>query len=645
MSASRTMGKEPNPTGKAVSSERYAKTVHAPEPDYFRPLLEIPPGTRDRMFGRLRRLYGEEAANGAMPELERILKVYYAHKPPELIERDKTFDPLERFTEKDVILITYGDLVRNEGEPPLHTLFKLCDTILSAVNTLHILPFFPSSSDRGFSIMDFETVDPHLGSWSDIEELDESRQLMFDGVFNHVSSKSSYFQGFLNGDPYLKDVFISYRSPDELTEEQRERIRRPRTSDILTRFQSINGPVYVWTTFSPDQIDLNFKSPDVLLRIIDILLLYIRHGADIIRLDAATYLWAEPGTSCASLEETHEIIKLFRDVLDLVAPGVALITETNVPHEENVSYFGNGHDEAHMVYNFALPPLILHTFYSEDSTALSEWAKGLEAPSKTTHFFNFLDSHDGFGLLGVRDILPQEAIDAMIRRAEEHGGLVSYRTSRHGVEVPYEINITLFSALNREDVGEDMDLQVKRLLAARSITLVLKGVPGVYLLGLIGKRNDVKAVMATRSNRAINRTILDYKTLMEAWNDPTNKLYRIRELGGYGIARMQHRAFHPVGPQKVLFLSPQVFAVLRSSPEGDEQILAIVNVTNRPCDLEVPLGETGRDEARWVDILSGKKWTADGGSLSLRLQPYDVTWIMPLADGVEEPDLKPPRWD
>ena len=645
MTASRTSEQQRGATGRSAPAGNYSKTVHAPEPDYFRPLLEIPPETRERMFGRLQRLYGKEPAEAIMPELERVLKVYHAHKPLELIKRDEALDPAERFTEKDVILITYGDLVRNEGEPPLHTLFKLCETILAAVNTIHILPFFPSSSDRGFSIMDFETVDPHLGSWSDIEELDESRQLMFDGVFNHVSSKSSYFQGFLNGDPYLKDFFISYRSPDELTEEQRERIRRPRTSDILTRFQSINGPVYVWTTFSPDQVDLNFKNPEVLIRIIDILLLYVRHGADIIRLDAATYLWAEPGTSCASLEETHEIIKLLRDVLDLVAPAVALITETNVPHKENVSYFGNGHDEAHMVYNFALPPLILHTFYSEDSTALSVWARDLETPSKTTHFFNFLDSHDGFGLLGVRGILPPEAIDAMIRRAEEHGGLVSYRTNRDGVEVPYEINITLFSALNREDTGEDMDLQVKRLLAARSITLVLKGIPGVYLLGLIGKRNDVEAVMACRSNRAINRTILDYETLMKAWNDPTNKLYRIRELGGYGIVRMQHRAFHPVGAQKILFLSPQVFAVLRSSPEGGEQILAMVNVTNRPCDLEIPLDETGRDEARWFDLLSGNKWVAEGGRLSIRLEPYAVLWITPLGDGEEEPALTPPRWD
>ena len=608
------------------------ETVHSPEPDYHRPLLEISTAAKQRMLDRLTLLYGETTAKAWLPELERILKVYYAHKPKRLIEREENLVPEERFTEKDAILITYGDLVRKEGESPLKTLVKLCDTLLSGVNTVHILPFFPSSSDRGFSIIDFQVVDPNLGSWEDIEELDARVQLMFDGVFNHVSSKSRYFQEFLNGAPHFKDFFISYRSRDELTPEQRERIRRPRTSDILTEFQSIDGPLHVWTTFSPDQVDLNFKNPEVLIRIIELLLLYIRRGADIIRLDAVTYLWCEPGTACASLEQTHVIIKLFRDVVDLVAPGVALITETNVPHEENTSYFGNGHDEAHMVYNFALPPLVLHTFYTEDTTALANWAKDLKTPSKTTHFFNFLDSHDGFGLMGVRDILPHEAIDAMIERAEEQGGMVSYRTDREGVISPYEINITLFSALNREESGEDIDLQVKRLLAARNISLVLQGVPGAYLLGLIGKRNDVEAALAAGSNRAINRTVLDYELLVRSYEDPGNKLYRIRHLGGMVLVRGQHRAFHPKGPQKVLMLSPKIFALLRESPEGDEHVLTLTNVANRVCELEIHLDEVGIRDKNWYDLLRGGQWPAEGGKLAIRLGPYDFLWLKPSSE-------------
>ncbi len=620
---------QPPKDASRVAQHGLFDTAHHLEPDFHRPRLEIPTATRERILGRLQTLYGDDGARQCWPELERVLRVYWAHKPRHLIERDKHLVPEERFTQEDAVLITYGDLVQEDGHKPLDTLVKLCVTMLPGFNTLHILPFFPSSSDRGFSIIDFEQVDPSLGTWDDIERLDTRVQLMFDAVFNHVSAKSRYFQEFLNGHPHYQDLFIAYRSRDELTPEQRERIRRPRTSDILTEFQSIDGPVHVWTTFSPDQVDLNFKSPDLLIRIIELLLLYVRKGADILRLDAVTYLWTEPGTSCASLEETHEIIKIFRDVVDLVAPGVALVTETNVPHEENVSYFGNGHDEAHMVYNFALPPLVLHTFYTGDSTALADWADSLETPSKTTHFFNFLDSHDGIGLMGVRDLLPQADIDRIVERARRHGGMISYKTNREGGESPYEINITLWSALNGEDEGESLDLQIKRLMAARSISLALKGVPAAYLLGLIGKRNDIEAVETTESKRAINRTILDDHLLRRSVEDPNNKLYRLRELEVALQARRRHRAFHPCGQQQVLQLSPGVFALLRTSPESDDTVLALTNVSDQELKLEVPFSELSRTERRWRDLLSSRQVVAADEGLLIDLEPYAVVWLVP----------------
>ena len=604
-------------------------SVHNPEPDYYRPLLEIPADAKERMLARLEKLYGEETAKAYMPELERILKVFYAHKPDNLIERDKNYIPEERFTQKDMILITYGDLIREEGSCTLKTFIRIIDEEASAINTVHILPFFPSSSDRGFSIIDFETVDPHLGTWDDIEELDDRMNLMFDGVFNHVSSKSRWFQEFLAGNPYYEKFFVYFNSHNELTNEQRSRITRPRTHDILTPFQSINGPRWVWTTFSADQIDLNFKNPDVLMRIVEVLLLYIRRGANIIRLDAVTYLWSEPGTSCASLEETHEIVKLFRDIVDVVSPGVALITETNVPHEENISYFGNARDEAHMVYNFALPPLVLHTFFSEDSTKLSEWAADLEKPSNTTHFFNFLDSHDGFGLMGARGILSESEIKAMIRKVIDHGGFISYKTARDGSEVPYEMNITLFSALNKDNGSEDLDLQIRRLHAARNIPLVLRGIPGMYLLGLIGKRNDVEAVKVIHSKRAINRTALDARILDEQVQDPNSKLSRILEMSLYNDKRVLYRAFHPNGHQKVLLLRPEIFAVLRTSPEGNQHILALTNVTNRPIRVEVPLPQIEVEDTQWHDIVAEQDREAMQGKLDLTLDPYDVLWLIP----------------
>ncbi len=611
----------------------YSK-FHYHEPDYSKPLLQVPAQAKNKMLERLTFLYGEKTAIYYMPELERIMRVYYAHKPPEMIEEEKRFDPKERFSQKDIILITYGDLPRGQDPSPLATLARFCDGYLEGtINTLHLLPFFPCSSDRGFAIIDFETVDPHLGTWEDIDKLKAKYRLMFDGVINHVSSKSRWFQEFLNGNPYYKDFFISYTSPEALTPEQRKMIFRPRTSDILTPFQTINGRRYVWTTFSQDQIDLNYKNPNVLMRVIEILLMYVRHGADIIRLDAVTYLWAEPGTRCIHLEQTHQIIKLFRDILDVVAPHVAIITETNVPHEENISYFGNGYDEAQMVYNFALPPLVLYTMYKEDATVLSDWAETLVPPSEDTHFFNFLDSHDGIGLMGVKDILPKEEINFIIERAKEHGGLISFRSGEDGGREPYEINITWFSALNKEGDEEDIAFQVHRFVASRVIALVLKGVPGIYLHSLIGTKNDIDSVIATHSNREINRTIIDDKLISEALQDPLSKISRInRELGRLIKLRTKLRAFHPRGGQKIIRVHPRVFSLLRTSPEGDQHILSLINVSSKVVRLEIPLLTLGVKENQWYDLVSEMEWWAENALLTLTLQPYDIAWLAPVTE-------------
>ncbi len=620
--------------GFSENSSEFLHTVHKQEPDYTKPLFELPPEKRQRILKRLIFLYGEDVAEFYMPELERILKIYYSHKTDELIERDRSFNPSERFTEKDVILITYGDLLKGDEYSPLETLARFCDEYLEGtINTLHLLPFFPYSSDKGFSIIDFETVDPNLGTWQDIEDMENRYQLMFDGVFNHISSKSRWFQEFLNGNPYYKDFFISFKAPDELTPEERSIIFRPRTSDILNKFYTIEGPRYVWATFSRDQIDLNYQNPNVLLRVIDILLMYVRHGADIIRLDAVTFLWAQPGTRCIHLEQTHEIVKLFRDILDAVAPGVALITETNVPHEDNISYFGNGHDEAHMVYNFALPPLVLYTFYREDAASLSGWASGLKTESDTTTFFNFLDSHDGIGLMGVKDILKKDEIEFLIKKAQDHGGFISYKTGQDGRDEPYEINITWFSALNKEDSGEDVAFQVKRFVASRIIALVIQGVPGIYLHSLIGTRNDIEAVLKTRSKRDINRTVISCEAITEALNDPLSKISRInRELGRLIKMRTSIRAFHPNAYQKVLTPAKEIFSVLRVSPEGDIHILALINVSAKVCRIMIPLTDTGTEETHWFDIVNGIEWLAEDGKLYITFQPYDIIWLQPYSE-------------
>jgi len=622
-------------TSNLTKSSQLNHMLHNPEPDYTRPLFEIPPEARERMFKRLSFLYGEDEAKAYMPELERTLKVYYAHKPQEMIEAERDFDPKERFTERDLILITYGDLIRGEESHPLATLHKAVDTYYpGAINTLHILPFFPYSSDKGFSIKDFRTVDPSLGTWDDIRDITSQYQLMFDGVLNHASSESKMFKEFLNGHPYYKDFFISYTHPDDLTPDQRSKIFRPRTSDILTRFQTIDGQRYVWTTFSSDQIDLNFRNPAVLMQIIEGLLFYVRQGANIIRLDAVTYIWAEAGTESVHLPQTHEIVKLLRDVMDVVAPGVALLTETNVPHEDNISYFGNGYDEAHMVYNFALPPLVLLTFYREDATAISQWAQGLNIDSAVATFFNMLDTHDGIGLMGVKGILSMEDIDFIIQKAKEHGALISYKMAENHTERPYEINSTWWSAINGDKNDEEMAFQVKRYIASRSISLVVQGVPGIYIHGAIGTSNDYELVEKAKSRRAINRGAIDSRAFAESLKDPNSKNSHIRRRNSrLNLTRTSERAFHPHGDQRILMISPDVFTVLRTSPEGDQHILAMTNVTSRVCRIEIPLSEFTLKETRWYDLINEKEWVVDNERLTVELQPYDVIWLKPIKMG------------
>ncbi len=606
------------------------------KPDYTKTPWQISATAKEQILSRLSYLYDETQAKEWMPELERLLKLHQAYKPPELVELEQDFAPENRFTEQDVILITYGDLLVSQDRSPLKTLSDFLNSIPAfkeIINTLHILPFFPYSSDRGFSVIDFEAVDPQLGSWQDIQVLGENYQLMFDGVFNHISAQSKAFQEMLSGNPLYKDAFTVYRSPEELSPEQRQIIVRPRTSDVLTKFDSLNGPVWVWTTFSPDQIDLNFRNPQVLLDVIETLLVYVRNGANIIRLDAVTYLWEEPGTPCASLEQTHEVVKLFRDVLKTVAPNVALITETNVPHAENISYFGDGSDEAQMVYNFALPPLVLHAFYREDASSLTQWAKDLDYPSPTTTFFNMLDTHDGVGLQGVKNILPKAEINFIINKARQHGAFVSYKTGADGTEEPYEINTTWFSALTLDNGQEDLELQVKRYVASRSIALVLRGVPGIYFHGLIGTPNNIGDVLKTKTKRDINRKVLNVEDLLEQSQDPKSRLRIIAyQFGGLISIRRQHSAFHPNGEQRILGLTPEVFAVLRISPQGDRHILALTNVSPQKFQLEIPLSLLGVAETQWYDLVRQRGWIAQDQTLKLSLQPYDVVWLIPFVE-------------
>ncbi|MEM1181690.1 MAG: sugar phosphorylase [Acidobacteriota bacterium] len=598
------------------------------EPDYGAAPLVVPEGSRRRILDRLELLYGEEAAASAWADLERILRVHHAHKTPEILAAEAEFTG-ERFTEKDVILITYGDLISNDSLPPLQTLANFADVFFrDLISTIHILPFYPYSSDRGFSVTSYTEVDPNLGTWRDVTNLRKSFRLMFDGVFNHISSQSEWFRNFLAGDEEYKDYFISFSSGGAIDNDHLELILRPRTSSLLSEYQTLEGPRFVWTTFSRDQVDINFRNPKVLLRILDILLFYVRQGADLIRLDAITYLWYELGTSCAHLEETHACIQLMRDVLDIGAPETALITETNVPHRDNISYFGDGSNEAQMVYNFALPSLVLHTFLSGDASVLTKWAAGLEYPSDTTTFFNFLDSHDGISLMGCRGILSEEQIEVLCEAARANDGFVSMKTNGTGGESPYELNITWYSALcDREDRGDDV--RIDRFVASRAIALALRGVPGIYLPSLIGSENDLEGVYKERGEkRDINRAELREEELIRLFSDPTSRSCRIyRRLFHLFKVRQNLEAFHPASGQRLLELSPGVFALERTPRGGGAPLYALTSVVGERQQIELPVRAPEGVKSLYDHVSGGRFEVSASGAVALGLEPYQMLWL------------------
>jgi sucrose phosphorylase len=282
-----------------------------------------------------------------------------------------------------------------------------------------------------------------------------------------------------------------------------------------------------------------------------------------------------------------------------------------------------------MVYNFALPPLVLHAFYREDVTWLSEWAANLEYPSETTTYLNMLDTHDGIGLPGVQNILPEDEIAFLVETAREHGAFISYKSSENG-EVPYEINTTWYSALNYENNGEPRALQVARSVASRSIAFALRGVPAVYLHSLVGSRNDIRLAMRTKVKRDVNRSTLEMAMLEQNLKDPNAKLYLLATaMRRLMRTRVMHPAFHPNGGQRVLRLDQRVFAVLRTTVDGSERVLCLTNVSNHIAPVRVDLEAIGSEWRYYFDLIGGRGYTAQGGTLDVALQPYEYLWLTP----------------
>lgn len=572
-------------------------------------------------------VYGVEAAETLSPRLDNLIGAYTSRLQPQLPASQPHY-----FDQDDAVLITYGDMVRREGERPLQTLAAfLRATVEEVISTVHLLPFYPYSSDDGFSVIDYRAIDPELGQWSDVAQIGRDFRLMFDAVVNHISAHSDWFQGFLSDDPRYRDYFVAVDPASDLSA-----VFRPRTLPLLTKVETAAGSRHVWTTFSDDQIDLNYANPDVLLEVVDLLLFYVAHGADVIRLDAIAFLWKEPGTSSIHRPQTHAIIQLFRAVLDKVAPHVALVTETNVPHAENISYFGDGSNEAQMVYNFSLPPLVLHTFHTGNAEKLTRWAAELTLPSEHVTFFNFLASHDGIGLTPARGILSESEVNQLAARVEALGGHVSYRDNPNGRPSPYELNINYFDALgDPQQPDEEPALTVRRFLAAQAIMLALRGVPGIYFHSLFGSRSWHEGVAQTGRKRTINREKLEIGRLTTELNAPSHLRHHIFQ--GFSHLLRQRKAagrvFHPYGTQTIISTQEAVFALWRCAPGSAEQAVCLHNVSPQPQQVTIDWATlpTG-PPAQLTDLIAGgtrgSQYTlSDGRYLSLTLAPYQIAWL------------------
>lgn len=549
--------------------------------------------------------------------LERVLTAFWPGDEPPRPRGRPPGNTL--WSEKDSYVITYGNSFINGEHKPLDLLYDFLDTRLRGVATgVHILPYFPYTSDDGFAVTDYYAVDSMLGAWEDVGRIAGQFRLMSDMVINHCSSQSVMFNEYrLCHSPY--DKFFFEASP----EDDLSMVVRPRAHPLLREVDTAQGPKHVWCTFSHDQVDFDFSNPEVLLEFLRILRFHVDRGVRTVRLDAVAFLWKEVGSPSIHLRQTHEVVRLLRLLADYCAQPLVLITETNVPNAENLSYFGN-RNEAHVVYNFSLPPLLLHALLHGTSQHLNAWQMSMPPAQLGCTYFNFTASHDGIGMRPAEGLLSEEDIDSVIATAKRFGGLASMRTMPDGSTRTYEINIALFDALKGTVEGEDQ-WNIERFLCSQTIALGLEGIPGIYIHSLLGTGNDHEGVEKSGHNRAINRRRWHYPDLLAELENADSTHARIFQgLTSLMKLRSKQGAFHPNATQFTLQLGNQLFGFWRQSLDRSQSIFAIHNLTAEEVTIPVMAlnligGET------WTDLISGD----DIGSMGrdIIFAPYQCRWI------------------
>ncbi len=528
-------------------------------------------------------------------------------------------DVQDLWSQQDIAVITYGDTILRDQQAPLITLKEFLDDHLQEViNNVHVLPFFPFSSDDGFAIKDYRQVNPALGDWQHINSIAFDYDLMADLVVNHCSSESMWFENFIAGDGEGHDYFFTAYPEDDIAN-----VVRPRTSPLLNPVETKQGIKHVWCTFSHDQVDLNFKNPSVLLEFVKIIRFYLDNGVKTFRLDAVAFLWKVEGTRCLNLDQTHHIVRLLRTIIESIRADALIITETNIPNQENLSYFGNA-NEAHCVYNFSLPPLLLNTFLTGDCHYLKQWMMSMPPAQIGTAYFNFIASHDGIGLRPAKGLLNKEEIKIITDTMQSFGGEISWRTGADGTDRPYEVNITLFSALQGTIEGKD-DYAEDRFICAHVIMLALEGIPAFYIHSLLATSNDYERYSITRRKRSINRRQWNIDEIKQILADPDSPSARIHQrLIDIIKIRKKQSAFHPNATQFTLHLGDKLFGFWRQSMDRSQSIFSISNITKQPQTLS--LADINLISTQgWHDLLSDRVF--DTLDEKVVLAPYQSVWI------------------
>lgn len=565
---------------------------------------------RQRIYDHLAAIYSDlpgEQINELCGQVESLIQ---RHQPRQTA-------PAQRWSEQTALVISYADSIQAPDRPSLQALDECFQQYFAPeFTTLHVLPFCTASSDDGFSVVHYRQIPPEYGDWSDIRRLASHTQLMGDVVLNHCSQHSHWFQAFLAGEPAYQNYFFEPGPDFDISQ-----VVRPRPQPVL---QTYADGREVWATFSADQVDLNYREPAVLLAMLDTVLFYLDQGVRLFRLDAVAFLWKQSGTGCINLPETHEVIRLIRTLTDAVASDAVIITETNLPNQENLSYFGNG-NEAHWVYNFSLPPLACYSLLTGDSAPLRRWAMSLPPAWNDMTYLNFLASHDGIGLRPTEGLLTDEQFQGFVGQLQANGAHISMRTKPDGEQAPYEANITLYSALERCEQDPEGQYAFERFIAAHAIMFAVEGVPAVYINSLLGARNWDEGVSSSGIPRRINREKFQLDAVAQAFDDPESHPGRVlRALRHLLAVRTASPAFHPNATQFTLQLPPAFFGLWRQSLDRRSNLFAITNVTaehqSLPLSaLNIITGQT------WHDALTGER-ICDTDS-QLVFAPYQSRWV------------------